>query len=234
MTAEALHVAGCCLNWVEAEWPYATQHQAAIERHWREQSAGNANFFNGRVHLLSSWRIDDDNIFHGQFFRTDFKSYLLWRYRDYEESGAMDGFGSALILSEDKQILMGEQATGNVNTGLLDCIGGFIDERDCLGDGQIDIDASISREIREETGFAAEGLERQPGYWIAMANKQISIAIVFQARQKAADLVQRVTSFLATEAKPELQSVRSVSASSLPAGVRIPDYARCLIDAVSD
>lgn len=234
MTAGARQVADCCLTWGETAWPYAERNASAINAHWQAQIADNPNYFNGWVHVLSSWSVDDRNVFHGQFFRTDFRSYLYWRHRGFEESGALDGFGSALIVSRDNQVMLGEQASGHVNTGLVDCIGGFIDERDCLTDGRLVIDASIVREVKEETGLQDTELERRPGYWIAESQKQISIAIVFQARQKAADLTQRIASFLATEDKPELDSVRFVSAASLSTETRIPDYARSLIQSVTD
>lgn len=226
------HVSGCRLAVGGGPWAYAEAHAGEISEFWQAQKQANPKFFDGVVHLLRSCSIDGDGVFHGDFVRTRFRNYLYWRLNGFEASGVLDGFGTALVRTSDGKIVFGEQTAGNVNTGLLDLLGGFIDARDVRDDGVIDIDASISREVSEETGFNLNELKRRPGYYIAVAMPQISIAILYDAGDNADQLEKRVAAFLSKDDCPELQRIRTIRRLDEAGNSTVPRYARLLLDRV--
>lgn len=135
---------------------------------------------------------------------TDFASFLYWKDTDYPEAGVRDGFGSALIRARNGEVLLGRQQLGNVNAGLLYMPGGFIDPRDVRCDGGVDIDRSVAREFKEETGLSVAAFNRRGGYLVTEAGAQVSIAVELVSDLEAKELRAVLVSQIARQNEPEL------------------------------
>lgn len=206
------HVDAINLYVVEAPWAYAEQHAEAIEASWQRELAGNPKFFNGAIYLMNEIAFEGSK-FRAKFLRTDFKSYLFWRRRDFEPAGVWDGFGSAILRSADGAIILGRQAAGNVNAGLAYMPGGFIDERDIGDNGSVNIVESVVRELHEETGLDVRREDLQPGFFIAQHKVQLCLGVAIQFDLSAQMLCERITDFIAGEENPELSEVIAVTAA---------------------
>jgi 8-oxo-dGTP pyrophosphatase MutT (NUDIX family) len=141
----------------------------------------------------------------GTFTRTDFKSYVYWREHGFE-GPTHDGFGPSLIRSSDGCVLLGRQCEGNLNSGLAYPPSGLIDASDTVA-VTVDIDASIARELEEETGLTPAELERRPGYIVTFAGPLISIAIEWQSALPPDTLHRRILDYVARQPEPELADV---------------------------
>ena len=225
------HVTDCELAVGSGEWAFAVTHAADIEAHWTRRSRENPGFFNGCIHLLEQNRLDGAH-FCGRLLRTDFKSYLYWRETGFADRSVRDAFGSALIRSKEGHVLLGRQREGNVNAGLAYLPGGFIDERDVAVSGEVDITASILREVAEETGLGAFELTRTPGYLVTIAGPLVSIAVGLRSALPSEALIERIGSHIAGDAKSELVSGLVVRSVMDMQGVAMPDYARLLVSSV--
>ncbi|SFV29358.1 NUDIX hydrolase [Hyphomicrobium facile] len=203
-------VADCSLKLSGEAWPFAQEHASAIDAHWQAATNENPAYFNGIVHLIDSVRFVD-GVLHATLTRTEFKSYLYWRMHGFPEAGVLDGFGSALIRTSDGEYLLGEQMPGNVNYGFACLPSGFIDERDVLPDGTIDITRSIEREIAEELGDVAKLVQKEKGFIVTRSDTQMSFAVPFYAPVPTAEIVRLLEAHNATCDDPEIQTIIPVA-----------------------
>lgn len=221
-------VTRCRLVSTDRTWGYATDNAEAIESHWRRRLEETPTFFNGTIHLLDRARQTPD-AFEGEFLTTDFKSYLYWREAGFPEAGVRDCFGSALLRSADGAILLGTQRAGNLNSGQSYLPGGFIDVNDRRGDGTIDIEKSVLRELAEETGLATDDLTITPGFRLARSGPLLSIGVEIRASAAARDLARAIEDAIAADPNSELQSVTFVRDGTDLEALAIPTFARMLL-----
>lgn len=218
------------LTVTSGRWRWADDNAHLIDRHWREASAANANYFNGTIHLISAMRFGaDDSSIQAEFVQTDFKSYLYWRHLGYPQTGVRDGFGSGLIRAADGTVILGRQRPGNVNSGLAYLPGGFIDGRDVDGSRRIDIAASVAREVREETGLDPDEFAITPGLLVTEHKAHVSFAVEYTSKRTAPDLLDAIARHIAAEADPELAEAVAVRGADDLLSLGMPGYARVLL-----
>lgn len=229
-------VARCVLRAEDTAWDFPSRNAEAISTHWAASKAQNPAFFDGIIHLMTGCSLAHD-VFSATFQATDFKTYLYWRDNGFPVSGPRAGprdcFGAALIRSSEGYALLGRQRAGNVNAGLVYPPGGFIDPRDVRADGAIDIDGSVWREIREETGLGAAELRSRPGYRIAFAGPLVSIAAEYRSHLAASALRERILDHIAADRDPELTDI-IIAQGADDLGPDTPLYARLLLQAPLD
>ncbi len=200
-----VRLASCSFAVADWAWPWAAEarrcHRARLGASAR---IGAATF---RWTRLSVARAGIDGAtLTGTLFKTDFRRFLYWRDRRAEEKGVCEVFGASLIRSAEGHVLLGRQGPGQLNSGRVYPPSGLIDGDD-LRDGAIDIDASIARELAEETGLAPGSLERVPGYIAAVSGWQVAVAIEWRSPLAAEALRQRILGFIEAEAEPELDDI---------------------------
>lgn len=223
-----LSIERCDLCVVDEPWPFAVRERAAIASNWQRRQAQNPAMFNGRIYIMLRHHIARGTL-HGAFAATDFASYVFWRDSGHADASVRDGFGSAILRSSERHVLLGHAGAHTLNAGRCYLPGGFIDARDVRGDGTIDIDASIARELTEETGIGWDELDRRPGYWLSMCGPLVSIAVELKIDQPAVALRQRILHHAAREAHPELADVSIVASANAAADPKIMLYSRQLV-----
>jgi 8-oxo-dGTP pyrophosphatase MutT (NUDIX family) len=221
----------CRLAVGHGTWAYAAEHAAEIAAHWQRRSAESPALFDGRIFLLEALRFSSDAL-EATFLPTCFRSLLYWKECGYSDRSVRDAFGSALIRSREGHVLLGRQAAGHINAGLAYLPGGFIDARDVGADGAIDIEASIAREIAEETGLDATALTRVPGYHVTLAGPLVSIAAEFRSDLPSAELAEGVRAHIAADRESELAAVVVVRSAADLDGLAMPEFARLLLRAI--
>lgn len=215
----------CVLGIADWTWPLAQRHDAEIERAWQRQQARVSGLFNGAVYLFRDYTLDAGRL-AGTMFRTDFKSLLYWRALPFAASDSVrEASGASLIRSAEGYLLFGRQAPGQLNSGRIYPPSGVIDADDVVGD-RIDIDASVARELREETGLTAAGFERVPGYVVALAGVHVAIGVEWRSPLPAAELRERILAFLHAVAAPELDDIVIVRSEAQLADANMPPHAR--------
>jgi hypothetical protein len=226
-----VRVARCALRVGGDPWPFAEQRRAEIATHWLRTSAERPKLFDGTVYMLRDGALEGDG-FRGTYTCTDFKSFLYWRDSGYPDPSMHDSFGSAVVRSAEGHVLLGRQTSGNVNAGLAYPPGGFIDSRDVGADGVIDIDASIARELTEETGLDPLELVREAGYLLTRAGPLVSIGIEWRSALPAVTLRDRVVGHVHRQAVPELADIVIVRSAGEIDETTTPRYAQALLRAL--
>ncbi len=234
MTAGTVRVERVVLREVTDAWDFAGVHAAAIAAHWARRSAEQPAFFNGTILLLRRFDVGGGT-FAAEFSRESFASFLYWREQGHRDPTVHDGFGSALVRSVEGHVLLGRQSAGHLNSGLAYPPGGFLDPRDVDAGGQIDIDASIQRELAEELAVDDRiALRRMPGYWVTVHERQISIAIEFRSALSADALRSELLAGLAVDPERELLDVVIVRRPGDMAALQVTPYAAALLRHVLD
>lgn len=221
----------CDLRLTGERWAFADRHGSEIDAHWAQRKADNPAFFNGALHLMTR-HVMEEGVFRAEFVRTDFKSFLYWRETGAPDRSVADAFGSALLRSAEGHVLLGRQRPGNINGGLAYLPGGFIDARDVVEDGAIDIEASIVRELAEETGLEPAALERTPGFILTFLGPLVSIAAEFRSPLPVEELCAAISAHIAAEADPELAEMVVVRSARDLDGLDVAAYASVLLPAL--
>jgi hypothetical protein len=221
-------LASCALRASGARWAFADKNAKAIDAHWVEARQANPNYFNGIVYLVDGGTLSGAAL-QASLLRTDFKSYLYWRCAGFPEAGVLDGFGSALIRTQDGRIMLGRQRLGNVNGGQVYAPAGFIDERDVDGEGLVRIGRSALREAAEETGIDPAALVKDEGFYLTRSGPQLSIAVPLRVSMTAAEFVRRAAQHIAASPNSELDAIVPVAGLRDIGDLPMPRYMRMLL-----
>jgi len=132
-----------------------------------------------------------------------------WRAWGHPPAGVRDCFGAAAIMASDGAFLLGVMAPHTFNAGEVYFPCGTPDPDD-IADGKVDLDFSVRRELKEETGLDASALKAEPG-WTCVVDGPLIVQIkLLRAAQPAADLRERILAHTAREKQPELSDIRIV------------------------
>jgi 8-oxo-dGTP pyrophosphatase MutT (NUDIX family) len=199
------------LTFTPRPWPFAEERRSAIDAFFAGLQQENPALWNGRV-LLVHRHAFSDGVFAADYFETDYASFMAWR-RWAPPSGVRDCFGSAALVSADGAVLLGQMGDHTANPGEIYFPAGTPDPSDIVG-GAVDLAASVTRELKEETGIDASELVVEPGWTMVAAGQLIAQIKVLRSRDNADVLAARVGRHLAEEAKPELAGIRFVRSAA--------------------
>lgn len=216
------------LGVTHAPWPFAVSNGSAIAAHWQRRKAENPSFFNGRVFVLRQLERHAGSI-EATLSLEQFADFLYWRDLGYPDTGTLDGFGSALVRSAEGHVLLGHHAAGTLNAGSVYLPGGFLDARDVTAGGTIDLDASIARELAEETGLDAAALTRIPGVLLSRFARYCAFAIEYRSPLDAEALRLAMLDGLRRNAEQELSDIVIVRELADLDRLPILEHARFLV-----
>lgn len=189
-------------------WPFAQERRAEIDAYFARLQSDNPALFNGRVLLLHR-QVLSDGVFRGAYLETDYASFLAWRRWGVQAAGVHDCFGAGAMVSADGAVLLGVMGEHTANPGHVYFPAGTPDPSDIIA-GKVDLDASVARELKEETGLDIAEFSVAPG-WTTVADGQLFVQIkTLRSAHSAEDLRARMLKHLAAEAQPELADIRIV------------------------
>jgi hypothetical protein len=81
-------------------WPFADQQRAGINDHFSKLRRDKPALWNGRILLLHNYAING-TVFRGQFFETDYASFLAWRDWDIPDPTVQNCFAMGAIKCTD-------------------------------------------------------------------------------------------------------------------------------------
>ena len=93
-------------------------------------------------------------VLRGDYFETDFADFLAWRDFGFPGESVCNGFSMAALQGSDGAFLLGEMAAHTANAGAIYFAAGTPDRQDVFGE-RVDLAASVTRELEEETGVSA-------------------------------------------------------------------------------
>jgi 8-oxo-dGTP pyrophosphatase MutT (NUDIX family) len=189
-------------------WDFAQRRKAEIDAHWAARLAGQPRLFNGRVLMLGPHAVEA-RVLSGTFLETDFKTFLAWRGFGFPASNACNGFSMAALRGADGAFLLGEMAAHTASAGAVYFPAGTPDLSDVFGD-IVDLDASMRRELFEETGLRAADAEVAPGWIVVRAPGRVACMKPVRLGVPADEARDRIEATLAAEAQPEFSRIHVV------------------------
>jgi 8-oxo-dGTP pyrophosphatase MutT (NUDIX family) len=203
-------VAALDLKVAQRPWRFAEERADEILALWRALKAARPSLFDGRVLLMGAHefiaREDGAMTLRGEYFETDFKAFLAWRDLGFPDASVCNGFATAALQSSDGAFLLGEMAAHTANAGAIYFAAGTPDPSDVFGE-RLDLEASVRRELQEETGLAPDDVAFTEGWIVVDAPPRIACMKRIRVEGSAEAVKARIESYLANEKQPELARI---------------------------
>ncbi len=196
------------LTFAPQPWPFADARRAEIDAHFAELQREKPALWNGRVLLMYDRRLDG-GVLRGRYFETDYASFTAWRAWGRASAGVHDCFGAGALVAADGAVLLGVMGPHTANAGWIYFPCGTPDPGDVI-DGKVDLDFSVKRELKEETGCEASDFTVAPGWTMMTDRNLIALVKTLRSHEGAETLRERMLAHLAHEKEPELSDIRIV------------------------
>lgn len=187
------------------DWRFASERRADIDAHFEAQRRDKPGLWNGRVLLMHRHEISGSTL-RGLYFETDFASFMAWRDFGFPGNDVINCFALGALQGSDGPYVLGVMSAGTMNGGKVYFPGGTPDLNDVAAD-KVDLDASVRREVQEETGLDSEEFAIDAGWHCLPAGPMIALLKPMRARETADQLGDRIRAHILREAEPELADV---------------------------
>jgi hypothetical protein len=202
------HIDGLDLRYSTKVWPFSIERRREIDAFFADLLKQKPAMWNGRALVLSGYSIDN-GVLRGECLETDYASFAAWSEWGWPAKDVNDCFGAAAMISADGAILLGVMGDHTFNAGHIYLPCGTPDPRD-LRDDKLDIDYSVGRELKEETGLDISAFDAEPGWTMVTHGALVALIKVLHAKEDAATLRDRILAFNASHDEPELADIRIV------------------------
>lgn len=206
--ASVVHIDQLDLVFAPKPWAFAEKRRAEIDAWFTARQRENPALWNGRVLLLHEQTFAN-GIFRGRYLETDFASFTAWRQWGRPPAAISDCFAAAAVLAADGAFLLGVMGPHTVNAGRTYFPCGTPDPKDIYGT-RVDLDLSMGRELKEETGLDVAEFTPEPGWTSIFDGPLIAHIKVLKSGDDARTLRARISDHLAQERQPELADIRIV------------------------
>jgi 8-oxo-dGTP pyrophosphatase MutT (NUDIX family) len=215
-------------------WSFTKDRAVDIEAHWQKLCAVKPRLFNGRVMMMSSYRIEEDKhgrVLRGTGFETDFKAFQAWRDFGFPDKSVINCFAMAALRSADGAFMLGRMGAHNATAGRLYFPAGTPDPSD-VRQGRIDLHGSAIRELTEETGLTVDDLTLSPDWTLVFDGPQLACMKPMRALTHAETLAARCDAFLAQDKEPELTGLVPIFSEAQFDVTHMPNFMRAYMRAM--
>jgi 8-oxo-dGTP pyrophosphatase MutT (NUDIX family) len=206
------HVDRLELAFAPKPWAFAIERRAKIDALFAGLQREKPAIWNGRVLLLHS-QVLSAGVLRGAYLEADYASFAAWCHWGRPPASVHDCFGAAAIVAAivaaDGAVLLGVMGAHTFNAGEIYFPCGTPDPDDII-DGKVDLEFSVRRELKEETGLDAAEFTVEPGWTIVVDGALIVAIKVLRSPLGAQALRARILERLARERQPELCDIRIV------------------------
>lgn len=207
-------------------WPFAVERRDEIDAHFAACRRDRPALFDGPTLLLHRHALGD-GVLSGAFLRTNFASFLAWRDWGFPDATMRNCFAQAALRGSDGGFLLGVMGGHTANAGRAYFPGGTPDTSDIVGD-RVDMLASVTRELFEETGLDAATLAVEPGWTMIVDGARLALLKTMRAAVPAAELRRAILGHLAREDEPELSDIAVVTGEGDLSGA-IPPFVHAFL-----
>ncbi len=196
------------LSFEPKPWAFAVARRPEIDAFFAALQREKPAVWNGRVLLMHHHELNT-GVLRGAFLETDFASFAAWRAWGRPPAGVCDCFGAGAVIAADGAVLLGVMGAHTASAGRIYFPCGTPDPSDLAGD-KVDLDFSVWRELKEETGLDAAEFTVAPGWTTIVDGGLIAGIKILRSGESAEALRARMLAHLARERQPELSDIRIV------------------------
>lgn len=189
-------------------WVFAAERRSEIDAFFTKLRRQKPAVWNGRVLMLYDYVLAE-GVLRGRYLETDYASFAAWCAWGRPPADVYDCFGAGAVVAADGAVLVGVMGTHNFNAGRIYFPCGTPDPSD-IHDGKVDLDFSVRRELKEETGVDADELLAEPGWTTVVDGPYLAQIKTLHSRESAEYVRERILTLLSREAQPELSDIRIV------------------------
>ena len=215
----------------EFPWPFATQNRERISAFWQEKQKSHPHFYNGQVHVMTSWEIRGAKtcaaVFTGKLCRTNFASFLYWKDSEINSNSDVDFSGGAALLCPDGALLMALSGEHTITPGTLEFPSGFVDVSD-FDVNELNFDRHVEREATEEFGITRGQLGRPKQYLVSAVDKFVQVIAIFAVDMNGDEFTQRWRG-LTGALRSEISDVCAIYRASDLAGFSIQAHVKAAV-----
>ena len=193
------------------DWAFARDEALAIADHWRTRVAQRPRMFDGRVLLQHAWEIAEEQgvaVMRAQWFETSYSAMTAWIDFGFPDRRVRNGFAMAALRARDGFVLA-EMGAHTASAGRIYFPAGTPDLDD-VAQGRVDLEASVLRELTEETGLSPDQLSIDPGWLVVDAGPYNACMKLMRSPLSAADLAAEIERRIALQGDPELARMHVV------------------------
>ena len=207
-TPSISHIDRLDLSFAPKPWDFAVERRDEIDAYFTALRQDKPSIWNGRVLMLHHHAMKD-GVLHGEYLETDYASFAAWRQWGRPAAKVHDCFSAAAILAADGAFLLGVMGPHTFNGGKIYFPCGTPDPKDIVGD-KVDLELSVRRELREETGLSVAEFASEPGWTMITDGPLMAQIKVLRSGEDSVALRKRVLLHLASEQQPELADIRII------------------------
>jgi 8-oxo-dGTP pyrophosphatase MutT (NUDIX family) len=216
------------------DWDFSRIHRAEIDRRWAALVASNPHLFNGTVLMQHRWDIRD-GVYHAAYGPVDYASFLVWREMGFPGSPRRNGFAMAALQSTDNAFVLGVMGAHTANAGRTYFPGGTPDMSDVTADGRVDLTASMTRELYEETGLRPDEVQIDDDWVVVLDGMRAAFLKPARVIYDGATAQRVIEERLATMVEPELSGILLVrSAAEIDMALTPPFAADYMLQVFSE
>jgi hypothetical protein len=184
------------------DWAFARERRADIDAHFEELRQQKPSMWNGRVLLMHRFELVE-NALRGDCFETDFASFVAWRDFGFPDLSVKNVFALGALQGSDGRYVLGVMGAHTMNAGKIYFPAGTPDPSDLRG-ANVDLEASVRREVQEETGLTPAEFDIDSGWHCIPAGPFMALFKPMRAKETAAQLRERILDYINREEDPEL------------------------------
>jgi 8-oxo-dGTP pyrophosphatase MutT (NUDIX family) len=210
-----------------SRWAFAERQAASIAAHWARLRKAKPLLFNGRMLLLGrraiETRFDGMLMLKGVYFETNYADFVAWEEFCFPGE-PVEVVSRWLRCAPPTGFLARRMAPHTFNAGQIYFPSGTPDPSD-LFEGRVDLEASVRRELFEETGMEAGETTMATGWTLMFAPRRIACMKLMTLAIPAASAKERIDAYLASDPHAEfsrmhiVRSARDIDKSRVPAFV---------------
>lgn len=208
---------------VPHRWAWAEKEADAIAANFEGRRVLTPAIFDGPVLMVAASRRSGGAL-AVDFFATRYAALMAHLDFGCPDGSVANGFAMGALRAADGGFLLGLMAPHTAQAGQLYFPAGTPDPLDVRPDGAVDLEASIRREVLEETGIALSADDLGEGWAVVDVDGRRAFMRDVRLAADADTVRARVLAHLAREERPELADIVVVRRPSDIDPARMPGY----------
>lgn len=185
---------------------FAEENRAAIEAHFTERVLRQPSLWNGRALVLASHGLEAGAL-TGRYVETDYAALLWLLGTEPPHPLARNGFAMGALRGADGGFVLARMAPWTANAGRIYFAAGTPDPDDVTPDGRVDLDASVWRELHEETGLSPRDATPAPGWTLLRDERRVALLRQIITPDSAEDVARRIRAHIHAQERSEIDAV---------------------------